>query len=190
MFGVIANVDVALAHDANHVARAQDTLEDLSGLYASYSEALFIALCVGVVLAGFALHRRALQVAGVLAVLSAGLGLAIAHFLAAAVDRPRPFVAHPEQITLFAHHAADPGFPSDHATAAFAIAGALLLRLGWRWWPVLLAAVLLAIVRVVVGLHYPSDVLAGAVLGLASAWVVCRLAQTRVVTQRAPVLRA
>jgi undecaprenyl-diphosphatase len=190
MLGAIANVDVSLAHDANHVARVRDTLEDLSGLYGTYSEALFIALCAGIVLAGFVLHRRALQVAGVLAVLSAGLGLAIAHFLAAAVNRPRPFVAHPDQITLFAHHAADPGFPSDHATAAFAIAGALLLRLGWRWWPVLLAAVALAIVRVVLGLHYPTDVLAGAALGLASAWVVCRLAQMPVVTRHARVLRA
>lgn len=190
MLSAIASVDVSLAHDANHVVAVRDTLEDVAGVYGNLSEALFIALCVGVILAGFVLRRRALQAAGVLAVLSAGLGLAIAHFVSVAVDRPRPFVAHPGQITLFAHHAADPGFPSDHATAAFAIAGVLILRLGWRWWPVLLAAAVLAVVRVVLGLHYPSDVLAGAALGLVSAWSVCRLAQMPVVARRARVLRA
>lgn len=190
MIGVVANLDVSVAHDVNHVATGWDGLEDIAGVYGNLSEALFIALCAAVILAGVVLRRRALQAAGLLAVLSAGLGLAIAHFVAAAVDRPRPFVGHPEQITLFAHHAADPGFPSDHATAAFAIAGALILRLGWRWWPVLLAAAVLAIVRVVLGLHYPSDVIAGAALGLASAWAVCRLAQAPVVTRRARVLRA
>jgi undecaprenyl-diphosphatase len=190
MLGSIANLDVSLAHDVNHAARVQDGLEDVAGFYGTYSEAMFIVLCAAVVLAGFVLHRRSLQAAGVLAVLSAGLGLGIAHFVADAVNRPRPFVAHPDQIALFTHHAADPGFPSDHATAAFAIAGALILRLGWRWWPVLLAAAVLAVVRVVLGLHYPTDVIAGAALGLGSAWVVCKLAQTTVVTRHARVLRA
>src|SRR3954454_20366250 len=105
MLGAVANVDVSLAHDANHIASGWDTLEDIAGVYGNLSEVLFIALCVGVIVAGFVLRRRALWAAGGLAVLSAGLGLAIAHFVSVAVDRPRPFVAHPGQITLFAHHA-------------------------------------------------------------------------------------
>jgi undecaprenyl-diphosphatase len=147
-----------------------------------------MALCVGIIAAGLMLRRRALAVAGGLAVLSTGLALLIAHVIAVAADRPRPFIAHASQITLFAHHGADPGFPSDHTTAAFAIAGALIVRLGWRWWPVLAAAALLGVVRVALGLHYPSDVLAGALLGTAVAVLVCWLAQTPAVTRRAPVL--
>lgn len=51
------------------------------------------------------------------------------------------------------------------------------MRLGWRWWPVLVAAVLLAAARVLLGLHYPLDVAAGAALGLGAAWAVCALAR-------------
>jgi undecaprenyl-diphosphatase len=92
------------------------------------------------------------------------------------VDRPRPFVAH-HQIHAFLAHAPDPGFPSDHTTAAFAIAAVLLLVLGLRTLPVLVAAIALGASRVVVGVHYPGDVLAGALIGCAAAivvWLVVR----------------
>jgi undecaprenyl-diphosphatase len=168
----LASLDTSLARHANHAAAAHDGWEDALGVYASLSEPLFIALCVVLVVAGLALKRRTLVLAGGLAVLAAGLALLVAHVVSSLVDRPRPFVGHPRSIVLFVHHAADAGFPSDHATAAFAIAGVLLLRLGWHWWPVLLAAVVLAVARVALGLHYPSDVLGGAAIGLAAAWLV------------------
>lgn len=190
MLGSFASVDVSVTQHANHFAASHDGLEDAASLYASASEAVFIALCVGLILVGLLVRRRPLAIAGALAVLSAGLSLAVAHVISTAVDRQRPFVDHAGQITSFVHHAADPGFPSDHATAAFAIAATLVLRLGWRWWPTLLAATVLGIVRVALGVHYPSDVLAGAVLGVAAAWLVCRIAQARFVTRHARILRA
>jgi undecaprenyl-diphosphatase len=109
------------------------------------------------------------------------------------VDRPRPFVAHPE-IHAFLAHAPDPGFPSDHATAAFAIGAVLFLRLGVRAVPVLLAAAALASSRVIVGVHYPGDVIAGALIGVAAAGAVCVLASRPRVTAAArrarPTVRA
>ena len=107
--------------------------------------------------------------AAVAAVLSAGLGLAVAKLISELVDRARPFVADPHGVHLFSSHAADPGFPSDHATAAFAIATAILLRK--RKWGILalIAAAVLSVGRVALGVHYPSDVLAGAALGAAAA---------------------
>src|SRR6185436_6617170 len=66
---------------------------------------------------------------------------------------------------VFVAHAADSGFPSDHATAAFAIAVAIMLR-DRRWGAVALVfATVLAVGRVAMGVHYPSDVLGGAALG-------------------------
>jgi undecaprenyl-diphosphatase len=84
------------------------------------------------------------------------------------VDRARPFVTH-AGVHLFSAHAADAGFPSDHATAAFAIGTAIFLR--HRAWgaAVLVLAAVLAFGRVAMGLHYPSDVVAGAALGTATA---------------------
>lgn len=167
--------DVRLAESANLFAQRHDGWEDVARTYAHVSEALFIAGVVALALAGLVLRRRHVVVASALAVIAAGGAVAVAAVIARIVDRPRPFVADPH-IHLFLAHARDPGFPSDHATAAFAIAVVLLLRLG-RWaLPVLLAAAALAVSRVLVGVHYPDDVLAGALLGTAAAILVCRLA--------------
>jgi undecaprenyl-diphosphatase len=118
------------------------------------------------------------------ALMSAALALAVAGAIARLVDRPRPFVADPSQIHLFASHAADSGFPSDHATAAFAIAVAVLLR--DRVWGLvlILAATAVATGRVAIGVHYPSDVLAGALLGCAAAGI-CWLGPLRRVSDAA-----
>jgi undecaprenyl-diphosphatase len=117
---------------------------------------------------GRAATRRAVVAAG----LSAGLGLAAAQVITRIVDRPRPFVAHPGAVHLFSTHAADPGFPSDHATAAFAIGVALLLR-NRAWGAVVLVfATILAVGRVAMGVHYPTDVIGGAVLGTLAALVL------------------
>jgi undecaprenyl-diphosphatase len=167
--------DVRLAERANAFAQHHDGWEDAARAYAHVSEALFIAGLVLLAIIGLVLRRPRVLSASGLAVIAAGGAVAIAAVLARVVNRPRPFVAHP-QIHAFLAHAPDPGFPSDHATAAFAIAAVLLLRLG-RWAvPVLVAAAALAVSRVLVGVHYPDDVLAGALLGTASAVLVCVVA--------------
>jgi undecaprenyl-diphosphatase len=169
----MASLDLSLAEHANAFAAHHDTIEDVANVYAAISEPLFIALCAVLVIAGLVLRRPALAVTGALAVGAAGLALLVGHIISLGVDRPRPFVAHADRIHVFLHHAADAGFPSDHATAAFAIAGVVAIRLGRRWWPVLAAAVLLAVARVMLGLHYPADVIAGAGIGLLAAFLVC-----------------
>ena len=62
----------------------------------------------------------------------------------------------------------DPSFPSDHATAAFAIAFGILFVARRTGWLFLAWAALIGISRVLAGMHYPTDVLAGAVVGLAA----------------------
>lgn len=166
-------MDGSLLHVLNDVAWRHDWLGDAVEAYAKGSAPLFAALVVGLLVAGIR-HRAALR-AGLLAGASAAGALAVAALVARLVDRPRPFAADPDGVHLLARHAADPGFPSDHATAAFAIATALVLvdrRLGV---PALVAAVALALDRVALGVHYPSDVLAGAALGIAVATLLFRL---------------
>jgi len=105
--------------------------------------------------------RDALWPGGAL-VLSYVLGL-----VAAAVHpEARPFTSHPAVHPLIAHH---PGqaFPSDHSTAAIAIALVVLVFLSRRWGTVLLAAaVLIGFSRVYVGVHYPGDVLGSVLVSL------------------------
>jgi undecaprenyl-diphosphatase len=64
--------------------------------------------------------------------------------------------------------------PSDHATAALAIAVAVLLIDTGVGLAFLALAVLIAIGRVIVGEHYPGDVLVSTVIGLAAAFIVVR----------------
>ena len=108
------------------------------------------------------------------ALASAALALLVNHVIGAIWHRPRPYESH-HVYTL--SHSHDPSFPSDHASAAFAIAFAVLL-FDWLVGALfLVAAVVIGIGRVVIGAHYPADVLAGVAVGLASALVVTRLAR-------------
>jgi undecaprenyl-diphosphatase len=164
----VGAVDWSVLHALNNFMFHHDGVEDPLLFYVNASEALFVATLAIVFLAArgkFSDWRRAC----VAAVLSAGLGLMVGKAISELVDRARPFVADPHGVHLFSGHAADPGFPSDHATAAFAIAVAILLRK--RAWGIfaLVAATVLSVGRVALGVHYPSDVLAGAALGSAAA---------------------
>jgi undecaprenyl-diphosphatase len=158
-------VDTDVLHALNGFFFRHDVVEDAIVTYVNAAELLFL----GALLVGFSLvrgaARRGARRAVVAAGLSAGLALAIAQLVSRITDRPRPFVADPSGVHLFTRHAADPSFPSDHATAALAIAVAILLR-DRRWGGVALAfACVLAVGRVAMGVHYPSDVLGGAALG-------------------------
>ncbi|MDX6590359.1 MAG: hypothetical protein QOI84_1633, partial [Solirubrobacterales bacterium] len=162
-------MDWSLLHTLNDFMYQHDGVEDPLLFYVNASEALFVATLAIVFLAARGAAHAAWRRASLAAVLSAGLGLAVGKVISELVDRARPFVADPHGVHVFAAHAADPGFPSDHATAAFAIAVAILLRK--RGWGIaaLVAAAVLSIGRVALGVHYPSDVLAGAALGAAAA---------------------
>jgi len=90
-------------------------------------------------------------------------------------ERPRPFTAHPALTHLLSAPSLNPSFPIDHAAVAIAIAFAVLAfsrRAGFLF---LVAATLIGLSRVALGMHYPSDVLAGMVVGCAAATLVTHL---------------
>lgn len=92
--------------------------------------------------------------------------------------RPRPFlVIDPVNLLITAPH--DYSFPSGHSATAFAAATAMAL-LDRRLTPaVMLLAAVEAYSRVYVGVHYPFDVIVGAMVGALTGWVVVRLAGSR-----------
>ena len=85
------------------------------------------------------------------------------------IGRPRPWRV------LAAAHTYGPlehdfSFPSAHATATFALAVAVALWWPRARWPALVAAVLVSFSRIAIGMHYPGDVLGGAVLGAVTSF--------------------
>jgi undecaprenyl-diphosphatase len=112
------------------------------------------------------------KVAALAGMTAAGLGLLCSQVVTHLWQRPRPFVAHPHDTILLVPPSAEPSFPSDHAVAAFAIAFAVAFvgrRMGAAF---LAAATLIAVSRIVAGLHYPGDILGGAAIGLLAAALV------------------
>ncbi|MFC1787649.1 phosphatase PAP2 family protein [Patescibacteria group bacterium] len=87
------------------------------------------------------------------------------------IKRPRPYEVGDSEplISMWVH---TPSFPSAHATIAFAVAGMVF----WHQKPagiiLLILAALVAYSRVYVGVHYPTDVLAGALVGFVVSWLV------------------
>lgn len=171
----------SVLHTLNNFLYHHDGVEDPFLAYINASEALFVATLALVFLFANGERLRAWRRAALAAVLSAGVALVIAKVISELVDRSRPFVVDPHGVHLFSGHAADPGFPSDHATGAFAVAMAIYLR-NRAWGAVaLVAAAVLSIGRVAIGVHFPSDVLVGALLGCGAALVLyARPLRTRI----------
>jgi undecaprenyl-diphosphatase len=164
-------MDFRIYKALNGFAYRHDGWEDVAKALEHYAPVIFVVLLAGLFLARGKLASVAARRGVVAAALSAGVALALAKLISDAVARQRPFVDHPHAAHLFIKHAADYGFPSDHTSGAFAIAVALLLRHRWAGWVALVLAVLVGLGRVMIGVHYPTDVLAGAVLGTLCALV-------------------
>ena len=82
--------------------------------------------------------------------------------------RPRPFMSH-GGVRCFVAPLDQYSFPSGHTMHAFTFGAAILHYYPQLIWLVAPFALLVALSRVVLGLHYPTDVLAGALLGTAVA---------------------
>lgn len=90
-------------------------------------------------------------------------------------DRPRPYESHVIRHPWSA--STDASFPSDHASVSLAIAFAVIAIDLTAGSVLLVAAVLIAVGRVLIGAHYPGDVLASLGVALVAAFVVVRLAR-------------
>ncbi|MBR5381418.1 MAG: phosphatase PAP2 family protein [Oscillospiraceae bacterium] len=90
--------------------------------------------------------------------------------------RPRPFAVM-EQMAVLVAAPTTWSFPSGHACAAFAAALAYAKGVKKLAAPAYALAVLISFSRLYVGVHYPSDVLAGAVLGTVLALVLLALSR-------------
>ncbi len=88
-----------------------------------------------------------------------------------ALSRPRPFVTYPELHYLGLVQSTNVSFPSLHAFILFTVGGtvAFVGRHAKLATALLALATVVGVARIIAGVHYPSDILGGALLGLALA---------------------
>lgn len=105
------------------------------------------------------------------AVLAGALAYGARSMLGELIARPRPFLTLSD-MHLLVERESSYAFPSGHASVAFALAF-VVYRHDRDWgMAFLILAALVALGRVFVGVHYPLDILGGAVVGWAAAWIV------------------
>jgi undecaprenyl-diphosphatase len=165
-------MDWSLFHAINSAAATRDWIEDPVTLLGGIAVVLYAVATVAL----WFLARPYGDPKWKLACASGLAAAAVAMLANQAVshlwERPRPFVSHQALTHLLSAPSPDPSFPSDHAAAAFAIAFAVFAfsrRVGVVF---LAAATLISLSRIALGLHYPSDVLAGALVGWAAGLLI------------------
>jgi len=105
--------------------------------------------------------------------------MALTDVLKAAFNLPRPFQVPSLGIVARGEIPTNPGFPSGHTTNAFTVATVIWARYPvWRV-PFVLLAFATGVSMIILGLHFPSDVIGGAFLGIFCGTFVLGLAKLR-----------
>ena len=92
-------------------------------------------------------------------------------FIKNIVARTRPYEVI-EGLTILVSKPVDFSFPSGHTASSFAVAVVLMKECKSKWkYAALVLAILIAFSRLYVGVHYPTDVLGGLILGTLYAFI-------------------
>lgn len=155
-------------HFLDHIQRTLQSplLDKIMPFLSALANSGFIWILVTVILLCIRKYRHAGQASAISLLFMLLVGNLL---LKPLVARTRPFDVN-TAIQLLIEPPKDYSFPSGHTFASFACAFTLLLedrRLGI---PALVLAVLIAFSRMYLYVHYPTDVLAGILLGLAAAF--------------------
>jgi len=167
------NIDIRLLQAINGPASPSDAhWKDLSGTVSI----LAVATPATVILTGLTTGNKQLTIKG----LEIAGGIAITEGVTAGlkytIRRQRPFDAYPDLI--YAHsNPTDPSFPSGHTSVAFATATSLSMAFP-KWYVIVPSfgyATAVGYSRLRLGVHYPSDVFAGALIGAGSSILAFKL---------------
>jgi undecaprenyl-diphosphatase len=180
----LLGIDYYFFQQINGLAGQRVWLDGLGIFLASYLQYLLVGFLLIYLFLGKnkeeKTKNRLMVLAALVAALVARFGVATSfyHFFI----RLRPFASGVVN-QLVSYNGARSSFPSGHASFFFALATAVYLynkkfyleRNQWAGACFLIMATLISLARVYVGVHYPSDILAGAIIGILVGWLACYL---------------
>jgi undecaprenyl-diphosphatase len=117
--------------------------------------------------------KRELKILGLILLSGITINYYIVSGLKTLVARPRPFLVLPDVFLLAVEKSMS--FPSNHAATAFMAATALTAYFKKYTAIFYLFALAIAVSRVYVGVHYPSDITAGAAIGIVTGYLLVRV---------------
>lgn len=163
-------IDLASFRALNGLAGRWDALDALFVFCATYLVFLMGGIVLGYVAVAWKTSHFEGRVENLAhALWAVAVGFVLERVIGFLWFRPRPFAALEGVTKLADRLATEKSFPSGHATFAFALAFGIALHNG-RWGKILLVlAASVAFGRVAAGVHYPTDVLAGAAVGFVAA---------------------
>ncbi len=146
-------------------------LDALGIFFAKYFEYVLLACLLLFLVANFKKYWMMIIEAGAAAVLAR---LVIVNLVRLIAPRARPFVENNVNLLLSSNESS---FPSGHAAFYFAIATVVFFYNKKAGILFFVAAFLISIARVFVGIHWPTDILAGIIVGIFSGWLVQKISK-------------
>lgn len=161
--------DTQLFYALNDLAGKSSFFDWIVVFFASYLAYILVALFLAFLLFSQYSKREKLIIFLITGISAVIARLGVTEFIRLFYHRPRPFLALQVNQLLTSN---EWSFPSGHATFFFAMATAIYLYN--KKWGVFFftAAILMTISRVIAGIHYPSDIVGGAIIGVTVTYVV------------------
>jgi len=175
------NIDIKLLREIN--LNRNQSLDGTFKFISNSAAPISVGLPIGMLGIGLITKDSALTRNAVVIGTSVIVSTVITTVMKKAINRPRPFTTYKDIEKL--SDGGSPSFPSGHTSGAFSLATSLSLECP-KWYiiaPSYAWASAVAYSRMDLGVHYPSDVLMGAVVGAGSAWL-CHYVNKKIFRQK------
>ena len=162
-------------------------LNDLTGHYNWFDQAVrlcasdfFLPVLMTVLVFGLWFYgkdqgaRRLNQYAFLYASMGVGISNLFVRFFDHFVQRTRPFIAMPD-VHVILYQPSDPSFPSNAAAVAASLVAGVYLTNKKYAAVIAIPSILFSLSRIIVGMHYPLDIVGGAAFGILTTWFFAKL---------------
>lgn len=164
------NIDLIIFKGINQFAGKMAWLDGLVIFFAKYFEYFLLSFLFLFLLKNFKKYKNMIILCFCSAIFSRFVITEIIRYF---YFRSRPFIDY--HVNLLLKHSNSGSFPSGHAAFYFAISTIVFFynkKIGILFF---LASFLISFARVFSGIHWPSDILFGALIGISLSWLIFKI---------------